>query len=112
MARCERGYLCAVCGQEVEHITESDLYLSYILGEVAGPDLLHHPERHIRCNPERAQYIIDPAFEPIVCEGMFSKDAIDREYVKAEEDRITRAWKRLQNLTGTIGDYPLDSTRS
>ena len=34
MAGCERGYLCAVCGQEVEEITESDLYLRYVLGEV------------------------------------------------------------------------------
>ena len=34
MAGCERGYLCTVCGQEVEEITDSDLYLRYVLGEV------------------------------------------------------------------------------
>src|SRR5262249_26300165 len=27
MARCEQGYRCDVCGQEVEAINESDLYL-------------------------------------------------------------------------------------
>ena len=27
MARCDQGYLCDVCGQDVEAITESDLYL-------------------------------------------------------------------------------------
>ena len=34
MARCEQGYLCDVCGQDVGEITESDLYLRYLLGEV------------------------------------------------------------------------------
>ena len=33
MARCEKGYLCSVCGQDVEAITESELYLQYVLGE-------------------------------------------------------------------------------
>ena len=45
------GYLCDVCGKDVEAIIDSDLYLRYIMGEV-GP--LHCPkqrERHIRCNP-------------------------------------------------------------
>ena len=51
MARCEQGYLCDVCGAEVAEITESDLYLRYVLGEVA-PEKLHlSRERHIRCNP-------------------------------------------------------------
>ena len=31
MARCEQGYLCDVCGEEVEDITQSDLYLAYVL---------------------------------------------------------------------------------
>ena len=40
MARCEQGYLCEVCGSEVEALTDSDLYLRYVLGEVA-PAHLH-----------------------------------------------------------------------
>ena len=26
MAKCDEGYLCQVCGHEVEQIVESDLY--------------------------------------------------------------------------------------
>src|SRR5437764_510005 len=32
MAACETGYLCEICGRDVEAITESDLYLRYVLG--------------------------------------------------------------------------------
>ena len=39
MAGCERGYLCTVCGQDVEEITDSDLYLRYVLGEVEWDSL-------------------------------------------------------------------------
>ena len=54
MAQCERGYLCEVCGQDVEDVTTSDLYLRYVLGEV-DPETLHvQPERHLRCNPTLA----------------------------------------------------------
>src|SRR5689334_22790824 len=49
MVRCEQGYLCEVCGADVEDITASDLYLRYVLGEV-DPETLHQsPERHLRC---------------------------------------------------------------
>ena len=55
MARCEQGYLCDVCGQDVAEITDSDLYLRFVLGEVE-PEKLHIlRERHIRCNPSVAQ---------------------------------------------------------
>ena len=65
MALCEQGYLCEVCGGDVEGITDSDLYLRYVLGEVP-PEKLHIlRERHIRCNPALAQFIVDPAFEPV-----------------------------------------------
>ena len=39
MAGCERGYLCTVCGQDVEEITDSVLYLRYVLGEVEWEEL-------------------------------------------------------------------------
>src|SRR5262249_42754791 len=115
MAKCERGYLCAVCGEEVEGIAESDLYLSYVLGEVSGEELLNHPERHIRCNTERARYIVHPSFPVVRCAGMFAKESIDPEYVRSEEERITKAWRRLQELPASgaaIGDYPLDDSSS
>jgi hypothetical protein len=110
MARCEQGYLCDVCGQEVGEITESDLYLRYVLGEVPPEQLHILPERHLRCNPALAQYIVDPAFEPVRCEGVFAKEGMDAEFVAAEEARVTRGWRRLQELPGLgipIIDYPL-----
>jgi hypothetical protein len=110
MARCEQGYRCEVCGGEVEAITESDLYLRYVLGEVRPEQLHQLPERHICCNPAVAQYITDPAFPPVRCEGSFAKDQLDPAYVVAEEVRVTRGWKRLQELPALglpILEYPL-----
>src|SRR4051812_1667560 len=110
MARCERGYLCAVCGQEVEGIVESDLYLAYVLGDLPADQLHRLPERHINCNPERAQYIVDPAFPPIACPGFFDKAALDPAFVRAEEVRVPRGWRRLQKTPPrgiSIVDYPL-----
>jgi len=110
MARCEQGYLCEVCGQEVGEISESDLYLRYVLGEVPPEQLHILPERHIRCNPALAQYIVDAAFEPVRCEGVFAKEQMDRDFVAAEEVRVTSGWRRLQELPGLgipIIDYPL-----
>ena len=40
MAKCEEGYLCEVCGGDVEAITDSDLYLRYVIGEL-DPEVLH-----------------------------------------------------------------------
>ena len=57
MAGCERGYLCTVCGDDVEEITDSVLYLRYVLGEVAWDDLNRSPETHIRCDPILAQFM-------------------------------------------------------
>ncbi len=110
MARCERGYLCEVCGAEVEEITESDLYLAYVLGEVPPEQLHLRRERHIRCNPERAQYIVDPDFPPVRCEGFFAKEALDAGYVASEETRVTAGWRRLREIPFLgipIIDYPL-----
>ncbi|HEX4590340.1 MAG TPA: hypothetical protein VH120_10455 [Gemmataceae bacterium] len=110
MARCEQGYLCDVCGQDVEAITESDLYLRYVLGEVPIFRLHQLRERHIRCNPAVAQYIVDPSFSPVECEGPFNKRCMDAEHVAAEEARVTRGWRRLQQIPTlgiAIDEYPL-----
>ncbi len=114
MARCEQGYLCDVCGAEVEEMKHSDLYLAYILGEVALDQLHLRSERHIRCNPTTAQFIVDPAFEPLVCTGPFAKSGLDAAYVAEMEDRVSRAWRRLQELPGLripIAEYPLPEVR-
>ena len=110
MARCERGYLCEVCGEDVAEITDSDLYLRYVLGEVP-PELLHRlPERHVRCNPAVAQFIVDPRFAPVACDGPFAKGNLDAAFVAEEEARVTRGWRRLRELPSlglTIAEYPL-----
>jgi hypothetical protein len=115
MARCEQGYRCDVCGQDVEEITDSDLYLRYILGEVFPEELTRTPERHIRCNPTTAQFIIDARFEPVKCEGAFAREQLDPVFVREQEERVTRAWKRLQELPTlrlTIEEYPLPEVRA
>jgi hypothetical protein len=99
MAQCEQGYLCDVCGGDVEEITESDLYLRYVLGEVLPENLNISRERHVRCNPTLAQFIVDPEFPPVPCEGPFAKEA-----------RVTRGWRRLQELPSLgvpLTEYPL-----
>jgi hypothetical protein len=114
MARCEQGYRCEVCGGDVEDITDSDLYLRYVLGEVPPEELHLRRERHLRCNPELAQYIVDPDFPPVRCEGFFAKELLDAAYVAAEEARVTRGWRRLRELPSSglpITEYPLPEVR-
>lgn len=110
MAKCERGYLCDVCGAEVEALTDSDLYLRYVLGEVPPDRLTATPERHVRCHPELAQFIVDPRFPAVACAGPFDKKEMDGGFVAEQEAKVTRAWQRLQELPTsglTIADYPL-----
>jgi hypothetical protein len=110
MAKCEEGYLCDVCGEDVEEITESDLYLRYVIGMI-DPEVLHTSrERHIRCNPALAQFIVDDDFEAILAPGDFDKRQLDAGFVCQRELLVTRGWKRLRELAGlevAIVDYPL-----
>jgi hypothetical protein len=110
MARCEQGYLCEVCGDEVEDITVSDLYLRYVIGEIDARVLLAAPERHIRCNPVQAQFIVDEQFEPVVVDGPFAKRNLDTEDVRRRDELTTRGWRRLQELQQLgipVSEYPL-----
>ncbi len=115
MAKCEEGYLCDVCGGDVEGIAESDLYLRYVIGMV-DPETLHTTrERHIRCNPALAQFIVDTDFAAVVVDGDFDKRRLDAAYVKAREVLVTRGWRRLRELAGLdlpILDYPLPEVRA
>ena len=115
MARCDEGYLCDVCGQDVAAIVDSDLYLRYVLGEVSPLELPNLRERHICCNPATAQYIVAAEFEPVVCDGFFAKEMLDAEYVRQQEERVTRAWRRLQaipTMGAPITEYPLPEVRA
>jgi hypothetical protein len=115
MARCEEGYLCEVCGQDVEDITQSDLYLRYVIGLV-DPEVLHtERERHIRCNPTLAQFIVDAEFEPVWVSGPFDKRTLDPAYVRGRELLVTRGWRRLRELRGkelSLLEYPLPEVRA
>lgn len=114
MAKCEEGYLCEVCGGDVEAITDSDLYLRFVIGLI-DPETLHtRKERHIRCSPARAQFIVAEDFEPVVVEGEFDKRHLDRGYVRDQETLVTRGWRRLREIAGLelpIVDYPLPEMR-
>jgi hypothetical protein len=115
MAVCERGYLCEVCGREVEEIYDSDLYLRYVLGEV-DPEQLHlQPERHLACNPTLAQFVVADGFPPVVADGFFAKNQLDPAFVAAEEERVTRGYVRLRSLPELglpLSEYPLPEIRA
>ena len=109
--RCEEGYLCDVCGKDVENIWESDLYLRYVIGLI-DPETLHTTkERHIGCNPALAQFIVDAEFSAVAAEGDFRKELLDSQFVKERETLITRGWRRLKELATLEGlsilEYPL-----
>jgi len=113
MAKCDEGYRCEVCGREVESITDSDLYLRYVLGEVPLEQLHRLPERHVCCNPGLAQFIVDAKFPPVRFEGPFSTSELDPSFVRDEEHRVTRGWRRLQAIPVlglTVLEYPLSVT--
>lgn len=110
MAKCDEGYLCDVCGQDVAELTDSDLYLRYIVG-LLDPEVLHTTaERHIRCNPTLAQYIVADDFAPISVDGPFDKRQLDTAYVRDREQLLARGWRRLNEVVSLgipIIEYPL-----
>jgi hypothetical protein len=111
MAKCDEGYLCDVCGEDVAALIDSDLYLRYVIGQL-DPEVLHTTkERHIRCNPTLAQYIIADDFEPVTVDGPFDKRQLDRAFVRDQETLVTRGYRRLHEITNlglaTIIEYPL-----
>jgi hypothetical protein len=107
MARCEQGYLCDVCKEEVESIRDSDLYLRFVIGELPSRHLLAAPERHLRCNPVNAQFIDSPDFEPVFVEGDFDRRLFDAEFVRTRTLLVTRGWLRLQELAELAQSVPL-----
>lgn len=114
MAKCDQGYLCEVCGIDVPNITVSDLYLRYIIGEIEGRQLLASPERHIRCNPTLAQFIVTDEFPPVQVKGAFAKELLDPADVQQREELVTKGWRRLQEVRKlglSIPEYPLEQFR-
>ena len=117
MARCDQGYLCRVCGAEVEDITDSDLYLQYVIGWI-DPETLHTvSECHLRCNPTLAQFIDDERFRPsVIVEGDFARQALDPTFVAERIQLINRGYARLWEIFNeetppAVMDYPLENVR-
>lgn len=110
MAKCDEGYLCEVCGEDVASLVDSDLYLRYVIGMI-DPEVLHtSKERHLRCNPALAQFIVDVKFTPVIAEGNFDKRDLDPQFVFEREQAVTRGWHRLRELVSLdlpIIEYPL-----
>ena len=114
MARCDEGYLCKICREEVEHITDSSLYLRYVIGEI-DPELLHlEPDKHLRCVSSLSQFIEDERFGTIECtDPMFDKSQLDSNYVESRTKIITEGYRRLWEIRGqrrkplTVVEYPL-----
>jgi hypothetical protein len=111
MAGCDSGYFCIECEVYVQSVLDSELYLRYIMGEIPSDALVALPDRHIRCNPEIAQYIVNEKFPPLVeeREGL-DKRTLDAAEVASREDLVTRAWVRLQEIPTAgvdVPDYPL-----
>jgi hypothetical protein len=105
MAKCDTGYFCRVCEQYVEDITDSELYLRFVLREVPFEDLFDAPEAHISCVPEIAREITDPVFRRALPESFqLAPSSPER------AARVTAAWQRLQGLIGSglaVQEYPL-----
>ncbi len=113
MAKCDEGYPCEVCGDEVESIVDSDLYLRFVIGEL-DPEVLHTAhERHIRCNPVLAQFIIHERFEPVTVIGPFGAAELDPTFVAERSTLVTRGYARLLEIAASdvtsrdVTDYPL-----
>ena len=114
MARCDQGYLCRVCGEEVDVITDSELYLRYVIGEV-DPEVLHlAPECHLNCSPAVAQFIEDDRFPKVTYDHpLFGAANLDPVYVSQRVELITKGYRRLWEIRKerkkqwAVAEYPL-----
>ena len=83
-----------------------------MIGEVDARQLLATPERHVRCNPTQAQFVVDERFEPVTVDGPFDKRKLDGVYVSERERLVTAGWRRLQEVQSLgipVSEYPLKS---
>lgn len=112
MAKCDEGYLCVVCGEEVKRLDQSELYLKFVLGLVNTQRLNQLPERHLKCSPATSQFILDEQFEGTLAEGLASKKELDPTFRSDKEKLYTKGFHRLQflqkNRRGmSIDQYPI-----
>lgn len=117
MAKCDEGYLCEVCGRAVEALSESALYLQFVIGWI-DPETLHtRRECHLRCQPTLAQFVDDDEFEKVTVEGEFDRRKMDPRFAAERTDLVTRGYQRLRQLQNrrrglTVADYPLPEAQA
>jgi hypothetical protein len=118
MARCDEGYLCQVCREEVEEIFDSSLYLMLVLGWI-DPETLHTtPECHLRCNSALAQFIDDSRFQPPVEHlGPGGRSELDSSFFAQRSALVTAGYQRLWEIFNLedrpdLLDYPLPEVRA
>lgn len=118
MAKCDQGYLCRVCGEEVEKLSQSELYLRFVIGEI-DPETLHlSSECHLQCNPILSQFIDDPRFGRAVSAPKgFRAEDLDPQYAIARRELVTRGYLRLLEIQSNrksfpqVQDYPLEECK-
>jgi hypothetical protein len=112
MAKCDEGYLCPICGEEVKRLIDSSLYLQYVIGWIKTDELQKTPDIHLRCNPNLAQFIESEEFKPpVTAEGPFDRRLLDPEFVKQRTQLISAGYQRLRQLqrdrSMPIEQYPI-----
>jgi len=111
MSHCDEGYNCDRCGEYVENVRESELYLRFVLGAVPLSELPLKHAPHLLCAPEFAQFIVDPAFPAVSCDDpALAKENLPPEVRARQEQLFTRAWRRLQEVAEAgipVDEYPL-----
>lgn len=112
--RCDQGYLCRVCGLAVDNITESELYLRYVVGEVSLDTLDRARDCHLECNPALSQFIDDPRIcGDLVVPADLQKSTLDPSFVATRTAQLTRGYQRLWEIRSerhkyrSVADYPL-----
>ena len=115
MAKCDQGYLCEVCGEPVKNIVESSLYLRYVLGEVEIHQLFSAPERHLKCDPDLARFIVHEKFASLDLTQQGDGDNMSEKERKEKRKRVTAGWNRLREVVQLgipITEYPLPESSS
>jgi hypothetical protein len=112
MAKCDEGYLCEVCGEPVEKLSDSALYLQFVIGWIDSGLLQSRRECHLRCLPTLAQFVEHPDFESVQIEGDFDLRLLDPVLAKQRQDLVSAGYQRLRILERkrkglSIEDYPL-----
>src|SRR5690349_5283066 len=93
---------CDKCGKPVVK-REDATWLNVEAGYMNGLGLLVYGNRHIRCSPSRAQYIVHPDFAPVIDpRPEFDKTLVPEDERREMTRRYTDAWLRLQK-----GEFPL-----